>query len=197
MGLAMTILVSVVVLAVFSPIIVKRSEGSGVRGAGVVQNMIKSKVDKAYSLASSHGVDLPETSGYSDSHIEPQQHAGKNSDAKIAVSTLPSLSVVGRNEAVEKEMLEGIEAIRAIKGQKRVIETDPEAQAKIPEVQELIRTFLINKYGPPPYILRMDITLPAYLEAPYGSGQKAERTAEDDTELSDGAERDGGHGSFP
>ena len=63
--------------------------------------MIKSKVDKAYSLASSHGVDLPETSGYSDSHIEPQQHAGKNSDAKIAVSTLPSLSVVGRNEAVE------------------------------------------------------------------------------------------------
>jgi hypothetical protein len=32
---------------------------------------------------------------------------------------------------------------------------------------------LVNKYGPPPYRLRMDITLPDYLEAPNG-GQKAQ-----------------------
>ena len=173
MRLAVTMLVSVVLLALFSPIIVKQSTRSSVRGTGKVQNMIKSNIDKASTSASSHGVDLPETSGYSDSRVA-LQHTEKSSDAEIAVNTLPSLSVVARNEVVEKEMLEGIEAIRAIKKQKRVIETDPEAQAKVPEVQELIRMFLINKYGPPPYKVRMDITLPPYLKAPHGSGQKAQ-----------------------
>lgn len=72
----------------------------------------------------------------------------------------------------ERAMLTGIEEIRAIKKSGRAIEKDDEAQAKIPHVQNLIRTYVINKYGPGPHMLEMDITLPNYLTAPKG-GQRA------------------------
>ena len=172
--LAMTLFISVIVLVIYSPVsVIKGSDTNGIRGSGVVQSMVNSKINKASSLASHHGLDLPETSGHSD-HFVASHEDKQDQVVDIAVNTTPPLSVVDRNEAVEKEMLRGIEAIRTMKGQKRVIETDPEAQAKIPDVQQLIRTFLINKYGPPPYKVRMDITLPTYLEAPHGGGQKAQ-----------------------
>lgn len=70
----------------------------------------------------------------------------------------------------EKEMLAGIEEIRAIKKSGRAIEQDREAQTKIPTLQKRIRTYLLNKYGPGPYMIEMEITLPDYLTAPVNAG---------------------------
>ena len=93
-------------------------------------------------------LDLPETSGHfgAEATLEKKGEEPENLDAPIipekrkeepaAANTMPPPSVVNRNEAVEKEMLEGIEAIRNIKfSQKRVVETDPETQAIVNQAQ--------------------------------------------------------------
>lgn len=75
----------------------------------------------------------------------------------------------GLNDS-EKEILAGIEEIRAIKKSGRAVEQDHEAQTKIPILQERIRTYLLNKYGPGPYMIDIKLTLPNYLTAPANAG---------------------------
>jgi hypothetical protein len=101
-------------------------------------------------------------SSSSSSNNNNMRHDGQNQQQNVASAD------------VEKEMLAGIEAIRAIKKAGRPVETDSEAQAMVPQVQALIRTYLQAKYGPGPYRVEMDIKLPEYLEAPGpGGGKKA------------------------
>ena len=192
LGLSLTIMISVGVYFVFSPI-VKNENAGGVKGPGLVQNMVNSKVERpalrdnggvpargtpGANMETSHGVNLPETSGHI-GNTPKTLESGPNMKPKEGTieGMMPPPPGINRNSAVEEEMLRGIESIRAIKKSGRPIETDPEAQAKVPEVQNLIRTFLVNKYGPGPYKIEMDLTLPNYLTLPEG-GQKTKISIE-------------------
>jgi hypothetical protein len=53
-----------------------------------------------------------------------------------------------------------IEELRELKNTGTVIETDQYAQTRITSLQESIRCFLIEKYGPPPYIVEMTLHFP-------------------------------------
>lgn len=87
-----------------------------------------------------------------------------------SVTNTPAVKPVdaGPNLAsVERKMIDMIEELRNMKFVQDVImETDPTAQTKIKETQEVIREFLVQKYGPGPYRVEMKIQFPASMPPP-------------------------------